>query len=60
MGRVLRAGKMARWVKVLVPKSDDLNSIPPILRVERITPTSCYLTSVSAWQARAHTYILSE
>lgn len=60
MGRVLRAGKMVHWVKVLVPKSDDLNSIPRTLRVERITPTSCHLISVSAWQVRAHTYILSE
>lgn len=60
MGGVLRAGKMAQWVKVLVSKSDDLNFIPQTLTVERITPTSCHLTSVSAWQARAHAYILSE
>lgn len=60
MGGVLRAGKMAQWVKVLVPKSDELDLIPQTLIVERSTPTSCHLTSVSAWQVCAHTYILIE
>lgn len=60
MGGVLRAGKTAQWVKVLVPKSDDLNFIPHTLTVERITPTSCHLILVSTWPVCAHTYIIIE
>lgn len=51
---VLEAGEMIQWVKVLVTKPDNLNSIPRWIREP--SPANCPLTSAHApWYVHMQT-----